>query len=284
MTSVLISATELAELMNQKSSELVIADTRHDLMAPDWGRQAFTQAHIPGAVFASIDDDLSAKPTGDNGRHPLPSVASAEQTFGRLGISNQSLVVVYDQGSGMFAARMWWMLRWLGHNQVKVLDGGLAQWQKLGLPLETGVAPLRAHANFVANEQKHLLCDANETLQACIDHTHLIIDARAPERYRGDVEPMDRVAGHIPGAINRPFTQNLENGLFKPAAQLRQEFLTLLNGVAPAMVIHQCGSGVSAANNLLAMAQAGLDGGSLYAGSWSEWCSDPTRPIAKGSK
>ena len=284
MTSPLITTAQLAQLIQEHPANLIIADCRHDLMTPEWGREAFEQGHIPGAIFVSIDDDLSGTKTGSNGRHPLPSVPVAAQNFGKLGISNQSQVVVYDQGSGMFAGRLWWMLRWLGHDNVKVLDGGLAQWKKQGQGLDSGVGKPHPNATFVAHEQAQMLRNAAQTQQTLGDGKHLIIDARAPERFRGEVEPMDAVAGHIPGAINRPFTQNIENGVFKPAQQLRAEFLALLGEKAPEAVIHQCGSGVSAASNLLAMAHAGLAGSPLYAGSWSEWCCDAARPVAIGAQ
>lgn len=282
MTSPLITSAQLADLIAQRPDNLIIADSRHDLMTPEWGREAFEQGHIPGAIFVSIDEDLSGTKTGRNGRHPLPSVPVAAQNFGKMGISNNSQVVVYDQGSGMFAGRLWWMLRWLGHENVKVLDGGISQWKKQGYGLDSGVGKPHPSTTFVAHEQQQMLRNAAQTLQTLGDGEHLILDARAPERYRGEVEPMDAIAGHIPGALNRPFTHNLDNGVFKPAQQLRTEFLALLGGTLPHAVIHQCGSGVSAANNLLAMAHAGLEGSQLYAGSWSEWCSDASRPVAVG--
>ena len=280
MASPLISTTELTALMND-APNLVIVDTRHDLINPNMGRDAYAAGHIPGAIYLSIDEDLSGTKTGKNGRHPLPEAEAFAATLGAKGISNQSLVVVYDQGSAMFVGRLWWMLRWVGHNSVFVLDGGIAQWQKEGRAVATAVTT-RSATTFTASAHEHMRLTVAQTLTALTDPTQRILDARAAERYRGEVEPVDPVAGHIPGAFNRAFANNLRDGLFKPADELRREFDTILAGRAPEQLIHQCGSGVSALANMIAMEHAGIHGSRLYAGSWSEWCSDASRPVATG--
>ena len=279
MPSPLVSTSELAALMGEPN--LVIVDTRHDLMNPSIGRDAYAASHIPGAIFMSIDDDLSAAKTGKNGRHPLPSPETFVQTLVAKGIGNASKVVVYDQGSAMFVGRLWWMLRWSGHDDVFVLDGGFAQWVKEGRAAET-TANVRPATTFTASPRDDLRLTAEQTQAALTQPQRRILDARAPERYRGEAEPVDPVAGHIPGAFNRAFPMNLRDGLFKPASELRGEFEALLAGRKPEDLIHQCGSGVSACANIIAMEHAGLSGSKLYAGSWSEWCADAARPIARG--
>ena len=279
MPSPLISTAELAAIANDPN--LVIVDTRHDLMNPSMGRDAYAEAHIPGAIYLSIDEDLSGAKTGKNGRHPLPEPEAFAATMGTKGISNKSRVVAYDQGSAMFVGRLWWMLRWIGHDNVFVLDGGIAQWQKEGRAVETTVNT-RAATTFTAVPRDYMRLTAAQTAVTISDPTRRILDARAAERYRGEVEPVDPVAGHIPGAFNRAFPNNLRDGIFKPADELKREFETILAGRAPEKLIHQCGSGVSALANMIAMEHAGLSGSALYAGSWSEWCSDAARPVAIG--
>lgn len=278
MTSPLISTTALAEKLTDKN--LIIVDSRHDLMNPSLGRAAYAAEHIPCAIFLSIDDDLSAKKNGSNGRHPLPTPEAFAATLSAKGINNSSSVVVYDQGTAMYAGRLWWMLRWLGHDEVCVLDGGFAQWQKEGRPVET-THNSKPATQFVASAREHMRLSAMQTQAAISDPSQRILDARAPERYRGEIEPVDPVAGHIPGAFNRAFANNLRGGIFKPADELKLEFEAILAGRAPEQLIHQCGSGVSALANMIAMEHAGLAGSRLYAGSWSEWCSDATRPVAR---
>jgi len=278
MASPLISTSELAAQLG--SANLVVVDSRHDLMNPSVGRGAYTTGHIPGAIFMSIDDDLSAPKTGSNGRHPLPTPEVFAATLGANGISNTSKVVVYDGGNAMYAGRLWWMLRWLGHDHVFVLDGGIAHWQKEARPVETKANTLAA-TTFSAKANNAMRLTAAETQATLTDSSRRILDARALERYRGDVEPVDPVAGHIPGAFNRAFALNLRDGVFKPAEELRREFEAVLAGRSPEQLIHQCGSGVSACANLIAMEHAGLPGSKLYAGSWSEWCADPARPVAR---
>jgi thiosulfate/3-mercaptopyruvate sulfurtransferase len=279
MTSPLISTTDLAA--QRDNPNLVIVDTRHDLMNHSLGRELYATSHIPGAIFMSIDDDLASAKTGQNGRHPLPTPDAFAETLAAKGIGNSSKVVVYDQGSSMFVGRLWWMLKWLGHDEVFVLDGGFAQWQKDGLPVETAVSS-RTKSQFTPKVRDEMRVTVDGVLNAISNPNRRIIDARAAERYRGDVEPVDPVAGHIPGALNRAFAHNLRDGKFKPAAELRAEFDALLAGRAPESIIHQCGSGVSAISNLIAMEHAGLSGSKLYAGSWSEWCADASRPVARG--
>lgn len=279
MPSPLISTTELAAIFNDPN--LVIVDTRHDLMNPSMGRDAYAAAHIPGAIYLSIDEDLSGAKTGKNGRHPLPEPEEFAKTLGVKGISNKSKVVVYDQGSAMFVGRLWWMLRWLGHDDVLVLDGGMALWQTEGRAVETTLNTRRA-CTFKAAPRDNMRLTAAQTAATLGDPARRILDARAAERYRGEVEPVDPVAGHIPGAFNRAFPNNLRDGIFKPADELKREFETILAGRAPEKLIHQCGSGVSALANMIAMEHAGLSGSALYAGSWSEWCSDAARPVAIG--
>jgi len=278
MASPLISTAELAAQVG--SANLVIVDSRHDLMNPSIGPDAYAAGHIPGAIFMSIDHDLSAAKTGSNGRHPLPTPEAFATKLGGKGISNSSKVVVYDGGNAMYAGRLWWMLRWVGHSNVFVLDGGIAQWQKEGRAVETQANALPT-TTFSAKADDAMRLTAAETLASLTDSSRRILDARALERYRGDVEPVDPVAGHIPGAFNRAFALNLRDGVFKPADELRREFETVLAGRSPDQLIHQCGSGVSACANLIAMEHAGLSGSKLYAGSWSEWCADPARPVAR---
>jgi thiosulfate/3-mercaptopyruvate sulfurtransferase len=228
-----------------------------------------------------VDLDLSAPLTGTNGRHPLPSPASCAAKFGRLGIDASKQVVIYEKNSGMFASRMWWMLRWLGHHAAAVLDGGYDKWVREGRAVTTDV-PLPRPATFPIRQGAPMV-DAAAVLANLASPSQILVDARAAERFRGDVEPMDRVAGHIPGALNRHYAQNLTaEATFKSADALHTEFDSLLRGRPASAVVHQCGSGVSACHNLLAMEIAGFHGSRLYAGSWSEWCADPARPVARG--
>ena len=280
MYTTLVSTAELAASLPDRS--FVIVDARHDLAQPDaWGEAEYRRAHLPGARFAHVDRDLSAPKTGTNGRHPLPGPEACAALFGRLGIDATKQVVAYDQGSGMYAARLWWMLRWLGHDAVAVLDGGYAAWAREGRPV-TAEIPSFARADFNARRVGPVI-DAQTVAASLAQRSLLLIDARGRERFRGDLEPIDPVAGHIPGSINRPYLDNLTaEGTFKPAGTLRAEFDALIAPRSPAAVVHTCGSGVSACHNLLAMEHAGIGGTRLYAGSWSEWSADPARPIARG--
>ncbi|MDR2710392.1 MAG: sulfurtransferase [Burkholderiales bacterium] len=287
MFSTLISTSQLAAHLDDP--DWLIFDVRHDLAAPPWGRRVYDESHIPHALFVSLDNDLSATPTGKNGRHPLPSPAQCAERLARFGVAQGKnpenapgkQIAAYDQGSGMFAARLWWVLRWLGFDRCAVLDGGWAQWLAEGQPVSTAQETPQP-ASFVPRPQD-LTVDAGEVLANLSSPILTLIDARAASRYRGEEEPIDPVGGHIPGALNRPYTDNLSaGGTFKSAAQLRAEFNALLGDTPAARVVHQCGSGVTACHNVLAMEIAGLTGSHLYPGSWSEWCSDPARPMAKG--
>lgn len=280
MFRTLITTDELETHLGQP--DLVICDVRHDLARPDeWGRQQYESGHIPGAVFVHLDRDLSAAMTGTNGRHPLPTPEAAADTFGRLGIAPGRQVVAYDQGGGAFAARLWWMLHWLGFDSAAVLDGGYAKWSGEGRVVSAD-EDTPAPAEFKIRRVTPTV-NATGVMASLGRQGLLMLDARAPQRFRGEAEPLDPVAGHIPGARNRPYTQNLNpDGTFKHPAFLRAEFGTVLDGVPPDQVVHQCGSGVTACHNILAMELAGMHGTRLYPGSWSEWCADPSRPVAVG--
>jgi thiosulfate/3-mercaptopyruvate sulfurtransferase len=279
MFTTLITTEELAGRLGD--ANLVLCDVRHDLARPDWGEEQYRERHVPGAMFVHLDGDLSAPMNGKNGRHPLPSPETAAATFGRLGIAPGKQVVAYDQGGGAFAARLWWMLRWLGHDAVAVLDGWFAKWKDEDRPVAAGFET--PHSAPFAIRKVTPTVDASGIMASLPRQALLLIDARAPERYRGETEPLDPVAGHIPGARNRPYTQNLAaDGTFKHPAFLRAEFEAVLDGAGSDLVVHQCGSGVTACHNILAMEIAGFEGTRLYPGSWSEWCADPARPVASG--
>jgi len=262
--------------------QLVVVDCRHDLGKSDWGRAEYRRAHIPGARFLHLDDHLSARPNGANGRHPLPDPAAFARTLGRAGIGSQTQVVAYDSQGGMVASRLWWMLRhWLGHEAAAVLDGGWDLWTAEGHAVSADVPHVHP-VQFVAGSTADVV-DARSVLEHLGRPGMILIDARAPDRFRGENETLDPVGGRIPGARNRFFRDNLgKDGRFKPAPMLREEFAAAIGGGRPDEVVHQCGSGVSACHNVLAMDVAGLAGSRLYAGSWSEWCSDPSRPVARG--
>ena len=276
----LIGTQQLAEHLADPG--WVLFDCRHDLAKPDAGAKAYADAHLPGARFLHLDRDLAAPVTGTNGRHPLPDAQAFMRTLGAAGVDPGKQVVAYDDKMGVYAARLWWMLRWLGHENVAVLDGGYAKWSREGRAL-TGAVPQPAPARFVGQAHALAAVDADDVLRSLGQPGRILVDARAPDRYRGENETLDPVGGRIPGSLNRFFRDNLDaSGCFKPAAELRQAFATLLGGAAADTVVHSCGSGVSACHNLLAMEIAGLHGSRLYPGSWSEWCSDPGRPIARG--
>jgi len=253
---------------------MLLIDVSFDLADTDAGERAYAIGHLPGAHYLHLDRDLSGEKTGSNGRHPLPDRAVFAARMRALGLSKNTQVVAYDRQGGMYAARLWWMLRWIGHSAVAVLDGGPQGAMTTDVPQSQA-------GDFELSEALTPMFDAT-ALQTQLGNVRLI-DARAPERFRGEVEPLDKKAGHIPGAANRLFKLNLqEDGTFKPAAVLRAEFDQLLAPFSAAEVVHQCGSGVTACHNLLAMEYAGLQGSALYAGSWSEWSSDPARPVAIG--
>ena len=280
----LVSVTELA--IHRDDTRWIILDCRHDLVDPGAGRAAFATGHIPGARFAAIDTDLSDKtPAADGmfrGRHPLPQRAAFLDTLRGWGIDDDTQVVAYDAQGGMFAARLWWMLRWVGHTRAAVLDGGLPAWSAAGLPLASGVeVPPAARGNVADRPALTSMVQVQEIVADLGRGERTVIDARAPDRFRGENETLDPVGGHIPGAKNRFFKDNLQaDGRFKPAAELRAAFEKLVGD--PSAAIMQCGSGVTACHNLLAMEVAGLPGAALYPGSWSEWCADEARPVATG--
>jgi thiosulfate/3-mercaptopyruvate sulfurtransferase len=277
--STLISAEQLREAM-RSGAPLVVLDTSFELADTSAGERSYTQAHLPGAHYLHLDRDLSGPKTGRNGRHPLPKREAFAAIVGRLGIGPDTQVVVYDRQGAMFAARAWWMLRWLGHDAVAVLDGGLGAWQQAGGGVDSGPVAAPGLAPYPLRTPLVRIVEADE-LAASLG-TSTLIDARAPERFRGEVEPLDAQAGHIPGALNRFFKDNLDSsGRFKSADELRAAFSPLA-GSDPSRVVHNCGSGATACHNILAMRLAGFGETSLYPGSWSEWSADPTRPVARG--
>lgn len=274
-------------LQDNLDTDWLILDARHDLMDPQAGLRAYQQGHIPGALFISGDETVSGQKNGSNGRHPLPDPACFAAAMKQAGLRPGRRVVIYDGSTGMFASRVWWMLRWIGHEPVALLDGGWTHWlaSNGAVQADAGqvvppVASVQPDTNVAAGMPS---VNAGFVQQQLGSPQWFMLDARSAERFRGEVEPIDPVAGHIPGAFNRPNTLNVEeNGRFKPASQLAGEFRRLLGEQTADKVIHQCGSGISACHNLFAMELAGMPGSALYAGSWSEWCSDPARPVAKG--
>jgi len=321
MHPVLISVAELQTLLNSQQ-RCMIFDCSYELTQPAAGPQHYAASHIPGAVYAHLDSALSAMhnapitpslraqrgspspsaaemdgraalamtdaeramtQAASGGRHPLPSRERFATWLSSVGFANDMQAVVYDRNGANYCGRLWWMLKWAGHDAVAVLDGGLQAWQAAGGPVTSGDEPAHAQSTFLLNKPKARLVDTAAVEQRLGRPEQTLIDARATPRFKGEVEPLDPVAGHIPGALNRPFALNLgPDGKFKSAQQLRTEFAALLGQRSPATVVHHCGSGVSALPNMLAMEIAGLHGSALYAGSWSEWCSDPARPVAQG--
>jgi thiosulfate/3-mercaptopyruvate sulfurtransferase len=270
--STLVSTGELAASL----AKWRVFDCRHDLANPQLGEQQYKEGHIRGALFAHLDRDLSGRKTGANGRHPLPDPQDFEKWLEKTGLTPQDQAVCYDAGPGAMAARLWWMLRWIGHDKVAVLDGGFVKWTKEGRAVSVDV-PLFTPFNYPIKLRSDLSVDVKTVEQEL--GKSMLLDARAPARYRGEQEPIDPVAGRIKGAKNRFNMDNLSTeGTFKNKESLRKDFESLLGNRSPSEVIHYCGSGVAACHNLLAMEVAGLKGGKLYAGSWSEWSSDPRRP------
>ncbi|AZN36281.1 sulfurtransferase [Iodobacter ciconiae] len=271
--SPLISASQLQEQL----AGVLLIDCRHDLANPQAGRVAYAEGHLPGAYFLHLDDDLSGLKTGVNGRHPLPDPQVLADRLASFGVSHSRRVVAYDAQGGMYAARLWWLLRWLGHDQVQVLDGGMAAW--LGGVVQDVPEPVVAE--FVVRLRAALMVRVEDVLANINQPGFTVVDARSPSRFMGEGETLDPVGGHIPGAINRFFQNNLqEDGRFKPAGVLKDEWQQLLAGVDASDTVQQCGSGITACHNLLALEVAGLSGARLYAGSWSEWCADVARPVA----
>lgn len=282
MFTTLIDAQTLSQHLTDP--QWVILDCRHDLMNPAFGRDAFAEGHIQNAQFANIDTDLSGPKTGADGvfrgRHPLPERTALIETLRGWGINDDSQVVAYDAHGGMYAARLWWLLRWLGHGAVAVLDGGLPAWSAAGLPLVTPVAA-RPRGNIAEKPTLVRTVTVADVVENLSSARFQVVDARANDRFRGENETIDPVGGHIPGARNRFFKDNLQaDGRFKDAAALKQDLGPIVG--EPAHAVMQCGSGVTACHNLLAMEIAGLPGAALYPGSWSEWCAAPTRPTATG--
>ena len=294
----LISAEDLQALM-QSGQPLRVFDCSFELMQPHAGEQLYLSSHIPGAIYADLDTALSARhgvpgahgvmtaagsdAPASGGRHPLPNREKFAIWLSSVGMGNDMQAVVYDRNGANYCGRLWWMLKWAGHENVAVLDGGLQAWQAAGGAVNSGEEPAHFQTNFLLNPVRAALVDANQVAEQLGSAGQTLMDARAAPRFRGETEPLDPVAGHIPGALNRPFSQNLAaDGKFKSAEALKAEFTALLGQRDPAGVVHHCGSGVSALPNLIAMEVAGLGRTALYAGSWSDWCSNPERPVAQG--
>ena len=280
MYTTLVSTAELAQHLDDPN--WVVFDCRFVLTDTEHGRQLYADEHIPGARYAHMDDDLSSPITATSGRHPLPDAATLAHKLGRWGVDADKQVVVYDDSFGSMAVRMWWLLRWLGHDKVALLDGVFPKWKREGRPL-TSEAPTITPTEFNMN-----LCDEmwvdSETVQDTVQNKdYVLIDSRAEERYLAQDEPFDKVAGHIPGAINWPFDENLDiSGEYMSPQEIQNMYQDLLKDVSPEHTVLMCGSGVTACHTILAMEHAGLKGAKLYAGSWSEWITDPKRPIATG--
>ncbi len=282
----LVQAETLAMALNR--TDLVVVDCRFTLLDQNAGEQAYLTSHLPGAIYAHLERDLSdMTPSSGDGRHPWPSVKQIADRLARWGIGPTSQVIVYDDGEGAIAARLWFLLRMIGHEKVAVLDGGWAYWTALGLPVSS--SPATSAALFRAQyDATKLAFDSvrlfdGDDVEAHLHTGGVLVDARAAARFRGEVEPLDRVAGHVPGALNRPYTENLVAGRFKSPMQLAAEFRALLGENSATDVVAMCGSGVTACHNLLAMERAGFKGAGLYTGSWSGWISDVSRPIATGA-
>ena len=295
MYTTLISAEQLAALLKSEpprtasGKPVMVFDCTFDLMQPELGPQQFDETHIPGAIYVNLDKHLSSKndlAAASGGRHPLPSRETFAGWLSSIGFSNAHQAVVYDRNGVNYCGRLWWMLKWAGHEAVAVLDGGLQAWQAAGGAVEAAKTTSKLKitpSNFTLAGELTAFTAIDTVVNNLNKSAQTILDARAAPRFRGEVEPIDPVAGHIPGALNRPFAQNIgADGKFKPAEVLKAEFTQLLAGRDPASIVHHCGSGVSAVPNLIAMQIAGLGATGLFAGSWSEWVSDPSRPVAQG--
>ena len=275
----LLSTADLAARLTD--ADLLVADCRFELTKPEAGVQAWRAGHIPGATHVDLERDLASRVTATTGRHPLPAVSDFAATLSRLGVDATTWVVCYDAGNSAYAARLWWMLRWVGHDRVTVLDGGFAAWTAEGRPISTETAARKPVA-FVARPRPEMLCDAAGVAHA-LAQGETLVDVRGAERFAGSVEPLDAVAGHVPGAVNLPFLENLDaNGRFRPAHGLAALWRERTGAAPDTAPICMCGSGVTACQGLLALEAAGVKGARLYAGSWSEWIRDPSRPIARG--
>lgn len=279
----LISVADLSAALDGRNAPVVL-DCSFDLTNSQAGRKSHAAGHIPGALHVDLDQTLSSAKTGRNGRHPLPSREDFARAMADLGLDDSTPVVACDNAGGMYAARLWWMLRWVGHAPVSVLDGGIAAWKAAGLPLSSEAPPTRERGGFSVRPSLVQTIDYAGVKANLQSQQRLVLDARAPDRFRGENETLDPIGGHIPGARNRLFRDNLgPDGRFKRPDQLREEFDALTQGRPAAQIVNQCGSGVTACHNLLAMEVAGLPGAALYPGSWSEWCAQPDAPIAKGA-
>jgi thiosulfate/3-mercaptopyruvate sulfurtransferase len=265
------------------SPDWVVVDCRFNLQQPAAGPRLYAEGHIPGACYADLDRDLSGLKTAEQGRHPLPDVTGLQTLLSGFGIGPETRVVVYDEGGGALAARLWWLLRWLGHAQVSLLDGGFAAWCAAGLPVSVEPAPVR-NGSFVARPGSMPVRTTQE-IEASLGSTQtLLLDLRAHDRYLGRVEPIDPVAGHVPGAVSAPFSMHLlPDGRFRPLPELRQHYAALLAGRPAAEVVCMCGSGVTACHGIFALELAGWPGAALYVGSWSEWIRSADRPVARES-
>lgn len=283
MNEYLVSVEELAAHLNDPN--WIVFDCRHDLANTEYGAQAWAKAHIPGALFLHCDRDLSGPMTGRNGRHPLPDIEAFAKRMSECGITPDTQVVAYDNEASAFAARLWWLLHWLGHDKVVLLDGGLPGWKRAKQPLDTTVKQV-VPTQFVPRERPEMLVDLAYVEQHLRQPDMLLLDGRSEDRFAGQNERLDPVAGHIPSSLNRFYYDCLDDAAiyFKPADELRAEFADLLGDRDPRTVVHLCGSGVTACVNVLGMEMAGMTGSKLYAGSWSEWCSDPSRPAATGDQ
>lgn len=280
MFSTLVDTDTLARHLTDP--RWVVVDCRFTLTDAGAGRRAWAAGHIPGARYAHLDEDLSSPITPRTGRHPLPDPNALARKLGAWGIDESKQVVVYDDTFGAMASRLWWLLRWLGHESVALLDGGYPKWVREKKPV-TPEAPVVHQTTFHPRVNNMLWVNADFVERARQDEAFVVLDARGEERFRGDVELLDKVAGHVPGAVNAMYEDNLDvSGEFLSAEELRERYLDLLGGVVPDQAIHMCGSGVTACHNVLAMEHAGLPGARLYAGSWSEWITDPNRPVATG--
>jgi len=281
----LIGPADADRLQRESTAQVLICDCRFDLSDLAAGARAYAEGHLPGAIYVNLDQDLSGVKTGSNGRHPLPAREQFAARMAELGAGDGTQIIAYDAKDGRYAARLWWMLRWVGHTSVAVLDGGLDAWQAAGLPLTDLPSAPRTGGRFSVRPAAAFTV-SYEDVRIGVSQASgpCVIDARSPDRFRGENETMDPVGGHIPGARNRFFMDNLRaDGTFKPAAQLRAEFEEILGKTPTTDSIFQCGSGVTACHNLLAMSIAGLEGASLYPGSWSEWSAQPSAPIATGA-
>ena len=279
----LISAQALHDLLARDGENVLICDCRHDLVDYELGARVYAEAHLPGAVFLSVDRFLSAAKSGSNGRHPLPTIETFAQTLANLGVNDNTLIVGYDSTGGQYAARLWWMARWAGHANVLVLDGGLNAWTKAGFKVTTDVPAKKSPGNFKIKPSLTKSVTMQQVRAGLSQPDRLIVDARPFDRFQGQNETLDPKAGHIPGSASRPTPMNLnQDGYFKDAATLRAEFSTLLGQHTPDQLIASCGSGIAACHLLLSMQIAGLPGGALYGGSWSEWSAQPDAPLELG--